>query len=266
MNELAKKIDKTANVEINGVKTFTSPIVGSLTGNATTATGFATQTTINGKAYYGQGNIILTAGDLGINYNNVATINSNERARIGQIESLATVEARKRSNVKVAGALMIDQSEQQDVTGVKKFVDGIEIPAGKQLTGLCSTATVLTPGANINGHLFTGGAAITLGATDLTGITNAGSGAIITAAERTAYNNAVTRLDDLLDDNGDILDSITEISTALNNNPNFATTITNLANTKMAKDGNVAESITGVKTFDHELKANGGLTGNVTEI
>ena len=39
--------------------------------------------------------------------------------------------SRKRSNVKAAGALMIDQSEQQDVTGVKKFVDGIEIPAGK---------------------------------------------------------------------------------------------------------------------------------------
>jgi hypothetical protein len=261
---ITNKIDKTANATIDGVKSFTSPIVGSLTGNATTATGFLTQTTINGKAYHGQGNIILTAGDLGITYNNVATINSNERARIGQIESLATVEARKRSNVKAAGALMIDLSEQQDVTGVKKFVDGIEIPAGKQLTGHCSTATVLTPGANINGHLFTGGDAITLGATDLTGITHAGSGAIITAAERTSYNNAVTRLDDLLDDNGDILDSITEISTALNNNPNFATTITNLANTKMAKDGNVAESITGVKTFDHELKANGGLTGNVT--
>ena len=264
LNSLANKIDKSDNVSIDGVKSFTSPIVGSLTGNAATATGFLTQTTINGKAYYGQGNIILTASDLGIDYNNVATINSNERSRIGQIESLASVEARKRSNVKAAGALMIDQSEQQDVTGVKKFVDGIEIPGGKQLTGLCSTATVLTPGANINGHLFTGGAAITLGATDLTGITNAGSGAIITAAERTAYNNAVTRLDDLLDDNGDILDSITEISTALNNNPDFATTITNLANTKMAKDGDVAEIITGVKTFNHELKANGGLTGNVT--
>ena len=262
--EIAKKIDKTANVSIDGVKSFTSPIVGSLSGNATTATGFATQTTINGKPYYGQGNIILTAGDLGITYSNIPTINSNERTRVAQIESLATVEARKRSNIKAAGALMTDQSEQQDVTGVKKFVDGIEIPAGKQLTGLCSTATVLTPGANINGHLFTGGAAITLGATDLTGITNAGSGKIITDAERTSYNNAVVRLDDLLDDNGDILDSITEITTALNSDPNFATTITNLANTKMAKDGNVAEIITGVKTFNHELKANGGLTGNVT--
>ena len=71
---------------------------------------------------------------------------------------------------------MIDQSEQQD-TGVKKFVDGIEIPAGKQLTGL-STHNVLFR-TNINGHLFTGGYAITLGATDLTGITNAGSGKII---------------------------------------------------------------------------------------
>ena len=262
--EIAKKIDKTNNVSIDGVKTFTSPIVGSLSGNATTATGFATQTTINNKAYYGQGNIILTPSDLGITYSNIATITSNERTRVAQIESLATVEARKRSNIKAAGALLIDQSEQQDVTGVKKFVDGIEIPAGKQLTGLCSTATVLTPGANINGKLFTGGANITLAATDLTGITNAGSGKIITDAERTSYNNAVTRLDDLLDDNGDILDSITEISTALNNNPNFATTITNLANTKMAKDGNLAENVSGVKTFLNELKANGGLTGNVT--
>lgn len=262
--EIAKKIGKSDNSTIDGVKTFSQPIIGSLNGNANTATHFATQTTINNKPYYGQGSIILTPTDLGMTYSGIDTITSNERTRISQIETLARVEAKTRSNIKAAGAVMATDSEAQDITGVKKFVDGIEIPAGKQLSGLCSSATVLTPGANINGHLFTGGASITLSATDLTGITNAGSGKIITDSERTSYNNAVSRLDDLLDDNGDILDSITEISTALNNDPNFGSTITTLTNTKMTKDGNVAENVSGIKTFLNELKANGGLTGNVT--
>lgn len=65
-NALNTKVDTTTNQTIAGVKTFSSTISGSISGNAGTATKLATARTINGVSFDGTANIVaptnLTVG------------------------------------------------------------------------------------------------------------------------------------------------------------------------------------------------------------
>jgi hypothetical protein len=266
--EIAKKVPKEGAAQIDGVLTFTQAInaQGGINGSVATATGFTAQRKINNKPYYGQADITLYPIDLGIDYNDTAngTITSAERGRVGNIETFARTEARLGANIKLAGAIMASGDHDQDVTGVKHFLNGLSLPNNKNLSGNATSADKLKTATTINNVSFDGSQAIAITAISCSDITDIGSGKIISDGERTNYDDAVTRLNELLDDNGTILDSITEIKTALADDPSFSTTITNIANSKLALTGNQNQSVTGIKTFEQELKADGGLTGNVT--
>ena len=60
------RISSTGNDVADGQITFTKKIIANagIQGNCDTATAFATQTTINNKPYYGQGNISLGIEDI----------------------------------------------------------------------------------------------------------------------------------------------------------------------------------------------------------
>ena len=72
----------------------------------------------------------------------------------------------------------------ENVTGKKTFIDGIEIPNGKELTGNSSTTSKFKTDHFINGKLYNGTSDISLNVVDMIDVTHAGSGKIITDAER----------------------------------------------------------------------------------
>ena len=82
------------------------------------------------------------------------------------------------SKVSVAGA--------ENITGVKTFTNGIIIPSGQGLDGNALTATTLETNRTIAGVAFNGSANIDISVENLSDVTSKGSGAIITAAERTS--------------------------------------------------------------------------------
>ena len=71
-------------------------------------------------------------------------------------------------------------SGNQAIAGTKTFISTIS----GTIDGNASTATKLSTAREIAGNSFDGSADITIASTDLSDITSAGSGAIITSAER----------------------------------------------------------------------------------
>jgi hypothetical protein len=141
----------TGDATIAGAKTFSSTIVGSVTGNAGTVTNgvytTSSVTDLNDVTSVGSGAIITAA----------------ERTKLAAIE--ATADVTDATNVAAAGAVM--NTGDETIAGAKTFsstiVGSVTGNAGTVTNGVYTTSSV----------------------TDLSDVTSVGSGAIITAAERT---------------------------------------------------------------------------------
>ena len=151
----AGAVMNTGDQTVAGSKTFSSTIVGNVSGNAgTVSNGVYTTssvTALNDVTSVGSGAIITAA----------------ERSKLNAIEALADVT--DAANVAAAGAVMNTGNETID--GIKTF-----------------TSTIV---GDINGNAgtVTNGVYTTSSVTALSDVTDVGSGAIITAAERTKLTN-----------------------------------------------------------------------------
>ena len=179
----------TGDQTVAGAKTFSSTIVGDINGNASTATTLATARNIAGNAFDGSGNITIAAADLSdvTDAGSGAIITDSERTKLTNIETSADVT--DATNVLAAGAVMT--TGDQTVAGAKTFSSTIV----GDINGNASTATTLATARNIAGNAFDGSGNITIAAADLSDVTDAGSGAIITDSERTKLTNIETSAD-----------------------------------------------------------------------
>ena len=154
------------NQTINGTKTFTNLIVGSITGNAESATQLKTGRTIAGKLFDGRNNIDINASDL-------ADVTDAGSGKI-------ITDAERNKYETTSSECVMKTNVNETIDGVKTFTN----PIVGDLDGNAATATRLEPGVYINNVLVTGGVSIDFKSTDLTDITSGGSGKIITDAER----------------------------------------------------------------------------------
>ncbi len=264
------RMSKNGNIveNVTGKKTFVDGIVipegQHLTGNSTTTTQFKTKRYINEHLYDGTSDISLNVVDM-VDVTNAGSgkiITDAERLRNEKIEEYAEQAAQTFANVEAAGGMMVDKNES--IIGVKTFVNGISIPGGQQLTGNSSTATKFKTSRKINGHTFDGTADIAINGIDLPDVASIGSGQIITIQERDDINSNKSRLNTLLNNANGVLDTVLEIQQAIKTDPQFFQTMENSLSTKVNKDGNIDEIITGIKTFAALLKAPNGIEANVT--
>ena len=264
------RMSKNGNVmeNVTGIKTFVDGIVipegKHLTGNSTTTTQFKTKRYINDHLYDGTGDISLNVIDM-VDVTHAGSgkiITDAERLRNEKIEEYAEQAAQTFANIEAAGAMMVNKNES--IIGVKTFTNGIAIPGGQQLSGNSSTATKFKTARKINGHSFDGTSDISVNCIDLPDIASVGSGQIITIQERDDINSNKSRLNTLLNNANGVLDTVLEIQQAIKTDPQFFQTMENSLSTKVNKDGNINEIITGIKTFTQLLKAPGGIEGNVT--
>jgi len=172
-----------------GVKTFSAPISGSITGNAATATKLAAARTINGVAFDGSAGITLptvnTTGAQAVagvkTFSDIPVIPTTAPTVAGQVASKAYVDAQVASaegttytagsGLSLTGTTfavdgsVVRTSGDQTLSGVKTF----SAPIVGSITGNAATATKLAAAANINGVAFDGSAAITLPTVNTTG-------------------------------------------------------------------------------------------------
>ena len=136
----------TGTQTIADVKTFTSNIVGNITGNSGTATKLQTARTINGVAFDGSANITAPT-NLGITAG--TTAGPIVTSSTGTNATLPTASATA-SGVVTTG--------NQTVAGIKTFSSNIV----GSITGNSATATTLATARTINGVSFNGSANITI--------------------------------------------------------------------------------------------------------
>ena len=179
----------TGDQTIAGAKTFSSTIVGDINGNAATATTLETARNIAGNAFDGSGNITIAAADLSdvTDAGSGSIISTAERTKLTNIETSADVT--DATNVLAAGAVMT--TGDQTIAGAKTFSSTIV----GDINGNAATATTLETARNIAGNAFDGSGNITIAAADLSDVTDAGSGSIISTAERTKLTNIETSAD-----------------------------------------------------------------------
>ena len=179
----------TGDQTIAGAKTFSSTIVGDINGNAATATTLETARNIAGNAFDGSGNITIAAADLSdvTDAGSGSIISSTERTKLTNIETSADVT--DATNVLAAGAVMT--TGDQTIAGAKTFSSTIV----GDINGNAATATTLETARNIAGNAFDGSGNITIAAADLSDVTDAGSGSIISSTERTKLTNIETSAD-----------------------------------------------------------------------
>ena len=175
-------VDLTTAETIGGVKTFSSPIGGSITGNAATATKLASARTINGVAFDGTAGIMLptvnTSGAQAVagvkTFSDIPVIPTAAPTIAGQVASKAYVDAQVAgaegttytagSGLSLTGTTfaadgtVVRTSGDQTLAGVKTFSS----PIGGSITGNAATATKLASARTINGVAFDGTAGITL--------------------------------------------------------------------------------------------------------
>ena len=136
-------------------------------------------------------------------------------------------------NVSELNSDVVKKAGDQTITGVKTFSNTI--------VGNSATATKLASSVNIAGQAFDGSSSINISATDISDITNVGSGAIITSSERTKLSNIETL--------ADVTDSTNVLAAGA-----------------VMTSGD--QTIAGVKTFSNDVKLDGNLTvsGTTTTI
>ncbi|KQB15313.1 hypothetical protein H9N28_03275 [Rhodobacter capsulatus] len=159
---------------LSGVKTFSAPIVGSITGNAATATKLAAAANINGVAFDGSAAIALpTVNTTGAQ--TVAGVKAFSSPIVGSITGNAATATKLVAPSAINGVAFdgsaaitlptVNTTGAQTVAGVKTFSS----PIVGSITGNAATATKLAVAANINGVAFDGSAAITLPTVNTTG-------------------------------------------------------------------------------------------------
>ncbi len=133
----------TGDQTVAGAKTFSSTIVGDISGNAATATTLATARNIAGNAFDGSGNITIAAADLSdvTDAGSGAIITNAERTKLTNIETSADVT--DATNVLAAGAVMT--TGDQTVAGEKTFTSNLDVTGDTSVKGLIATGKVITP-------------------------------------------------------------------------------------------------------------------------
>ena len=131
---------------------------------------------------------------------------------------------------------------------------------GRATSFRTNSAGSLTIGTNGTPGLSSGTTAVVLDANGNVAFTGTA-----TAATPTASGNLTTKsyvdgaIANLVNSAPGTLDTLNELATALGNDPNFATTVTNNIASKVSLGGN--ETISGIKTFSGNILATGPWTG-----
>ena len=144
---------------ISGNKTFSSPIVGSLTGNAGSATKLATAHTIGGVSFDGTANINLP----GVNTvgNQSTTGNAGTATKLLTARTINGVSFDGTANISVNAAndaSLVHKTGNETIGGTKSFSSAIK----GSLSGNASTADKLHTARTIGGVSFDGGSNINL--------------------------------------------------------------------------------------------------------
>ena len=150
------------------------------------------KTKLDGIAAGAQVNVSGDSGNAAV-YDNSGTPTLKSGITKTEIQTLINVEdgadVTDATNVLAAGAVMT--TGDQTIAGAKTFSSTIV----GDINGNAATATTLETARNIAGNAFDGSGNITIAAADLSDVTDAGSGSIISTAERTKLTNIETSAD-----------------------------------------------------------------------
>ena len=247
---LSNRVQMTGDETIAGVKTFSSPISGNITGNSGTTTKFASQRKINDKIYDGTSDITVDFSDL-----NDVTAGANA---LGSGEIITTTE---RTNFTDVSNNAVRLSGTQTVTGATTFnnlivntfsattfdgdlsgniVGDTTITGFMDISGNVDISGVL----DVSGNIKTGGAFVG----DLTGNADTVTNGV--------YNTGVQTLAGTYTFNNSIVGDLTgDVTGNLTGN---ADTVTNgVYNTGV-------QTLGGTYTFTNNVICSGNVTGNVT--
>ena len=142
-------VNLTQNQTIGGIKTFSSNIVGNITGNAATATKLQTARTINGVAFDGSTNITVSdSAAVKLTGNEtIAGIKTFSSSIVGNITGNASL------NLPLTGGTMTGAITAIRETKVAMGADSINLATGNLFTKTIVGATTLTiSGALPNGN------------------------------------------------------------------------------------------------------------------
>jgi len=294
----------TGNQTVNGVKTFSENIIGNISGNATTVTnGLTTSsevTDLSGMTSTGSGKVISDAERTVLN-------------NISGVDTSANFYTMPIATTTVSGAIIV--GDRLSITGGVLNSSGAEHFAGSGITlgdttfsvntnDLSDTIVLVTGNQimsgvktfneNIIGNISGNATTVTNGlttsseVTDLSGMTSAGGGKVISDAERTALNNisgidlnanfytmplATTSIsgaiivgDTLSITDGKLNASASNIYThgygLTMSGDTFSVNTNDLSNNIVLLTGN--QNISGVKTFSENIIGN--ISGNATTV
>ena len=166
----------TGNQTIADIKTFSSNIVGNITGNSATATKLATTRTINGVSFDGTANITVsdsTAVKLAGNQTiagvktfsstvvGSVTGNSGTSTKLQTAITINGVAFDGSTNITISDGTAVKLTGNETIAGVKTFSSGIVGTLTGSITGNAATATKLQAARTINGVAFDGSTNIT---------------------------------------------------------------------------------------------------------
>jgi hypothetical protein len=295
----------TGNQNISGVKTFNNIIIGNLSGNATSVTGGLTTsheiTDLSDITDMGSGKIITDAERTSIN--NISGVPNNVNYFVNPIATTNTsgiVQIGDNLNITVGGILnasgdIYSAGSGLNLSGTTLSVntndlsDNVVLLTGNQnISGVKTFNNIILGNLSGNATSVTGGLTTSHAITDLSGITDTGSGKIITDAERTSINNisgvpsnanyfvnpiATTNTSGIVQIGANL--NITaqgllsksggsySAGSGLNlSDTTFSVNINDLSDNMVLLSGN--QNISGVKTFDNIILGN--LSGNATSV
>ena len=196
---LNDKLDLSGNAKtVHTIVTFKNDIIADLSGTSLFAKQLApingAHIKIGNTTFKGNENIILAPGDCGLTVNSTdpsdnIVISAAERDKINNLGTsiMNVLQTTDGVNAFSGATLTTVNDISQNVTGVKTFQHMCNFVSGitGNVTGNSTSTDKLKTPINIAGNSFDGSVDITINAADLSDITSAGSGDIITNAERT---------------------------------------------------------------------------------